>query len=71
MFRIIRKYAGKVCKSFDLVKNERGSLDIFTTKLGLAVVSVIAVVLLIAAVRVAVPDLWDWFINGMKGAFTF
>ena len=73
MLRIAQKVGRKIIgqKVIDILIDERGSLDIFTTKVGLAVVSVIAIVLLIAAVNVTLPEIWDWFINGMKDAFQF
>ncbi|WP_449241484.1 hypothetical protein [Desulfoscipio gibsoniae] len=53
------------------ITNERGDLSIFTTKLGLAVVTVLVIAALIVVGPDTFRDLWDWFIAGLQKAFKF
>ena len=68
----LRENAIKLKVALDTnINNQRGDLSIFTTKLGLAVVAVLVIVVLIVAGPKSFTEMWDWFTSTMKQRLTF
>lgn len=61
----------KMVKVYAKLNNEKGSLDIFTTKLGLAVVTVLIIVGLMVFGPKSFTEMFQWFTATMQSRFNF